>query len=318
VFADGFPGDATGELDGALAGSERRFEQTLSRADGEEITVEAFFRPHLVGGTVEGAVTLLADITERKRAELAFAAQAAELARSNAELEQFAYVASHDLKAPLRGIENLVTWIAEDLGHVDDTVAGHIALLRRRVRRLDNLLDDLLAYARAGRGEGEAALVDTGALVGEIAALLEPPPGLRVEAGASLPTILTPPGPLAQTLQNLIGNAIKHHDNSGHGHVLVRATREGDVPVFLVEDDGPGVPEAYRERVFGMFQTLRPRDEVEGSGMGLAIVRKLVERHGGTVQLGDREDGARGLAVRFTWPEAPDTGRAGAAQGEGS
>ena len=103
-------------------------------------------------------------------------------------------------------------------------------------------------------------------------------------------------------MQNLIGNAIKHHDDPAHGHVRVTATEAvGGMIELIVEDDGPGIPEQYRERVFGMFQTLRPRDEVEGSGMGLAIVKKLVERQGGKVWLTDKP-GGRGLAVHFTWP----------------
>ncbi len=314
VFA-AFPGEDAGALAGALAGEERRFECRLApRPGAPPLFCEAFFRPHRVDGAVHGVVTLLTDITERKRTELLLASQAAELARSNEELAQFAYVASHDLKAPLRGIENLVTWIAEDLGTVEEGVAANMALLRSRVHRLEHLLDDLLAYSRAGSGQGDAEEVDIHALVDELAALISPPAGFRIEAEGDLLTIRTPRGPLAQALQNLIGNAIKHHDRAGEGHVWVRAERERGVPVFTVSDDGPGVPTQFRERVFGMFQTLRPRDEVEGSGMGLAIVRKLVERRGGTVVLGDRPDAAagqpaRGLLVRFTWPEGSGSGQ---------
>ena len=312
VFADGgFPGDSAGELDRALAGEERRFEHRLVRPGAHQARhYEAIFRPHRgESGVLLGVVTLLTDITERRHLAATLATQATDLARSNEELEQFAYVASHDLKAPLRGIENLVTWIEEDLGAlVEGGVRENMDLLRRRVRRLDSLLDDLLAYSRAGRTDAGNERVDTAALVNELASLVSPPPGFRIEAAAIMPTILTPRAPLTQVLQNLLGNAIKHHDHSATGHVWVRAERRDNETCFTVEDDGPGVPAQFRERVFGMFQTLRPRDEVEGSGMGLAIVRKLVERRGGTLFLADRSPGPstpppRGLAVHFTWPD---------------
>lgn len=332
VFAAGeFPGEDAGELDAAFDGVERRFEHRLLPPGAEEARhYEAIFRPHRgESGVLLGVVTLLTDITERRRLASRLAIQAADLARSNDELEQFAYVASHDLKAPLRGIENLVTWIEEDLGAlVEGGVRTNMDLLRSRVRRLDSLLDDLLAYSRAGRTDSTDERVDTGALVAELASLVGPPPGFRIEAAPDMPAIVTPRAPLTQVLQNLIGNAIKHHDHTATGHVWVRAERCESETCFTVEDDGPGVPGQFRERVFGMFQTLRPRDEVEGSGMGLAIVKKLVERRGGTIRLASRDAtagkadaqdaatgdaapgnaaagnaGAHGLAVHFTWPD---------------
>jgi signal transduction histidine kinase len=182
-------------------------------------------------------------------------------------------------------------------------------LLKSRVRRLDSLLDDLLAYSRAGRADATMDTVDTKSLVDELAVLVSPPEGFAITADASLPTLQAARAPLTQALQNLIGNAIKHHDRPAEGHIRVEARPAGDVVEFVVTDDGPGIPEQFRERVFGMFQTLKPRDEVEGSGMGLAIVRKLVDRQGGKVWLADGPDG-RGLAVHFTWPLDGRKGRA--------
>ena len=305
-----FPGTAAGAggaLDAAFGGVETRFEYRLSKrgAPGRR-RLEATYRPHCApDGTVLGVVTLLTDITERKLLELRLAEGARELQRSNEELEQFAYVASHDLKAPLRGIENLVGWIEEDLeGTLTGDTQANMTLLKSRVRRLESLLDDLLAYSRAGRVDGDVDEVDTRALVAELAVLVSPPEGFEVTGAAGLPVLRAMRAPLTQVLQNLINNAIKHHDDPAAGHIRVDAVpARGGFVEFTVTDDGPGIPEQFRERVFGMFQTLRPRDEVEGSGMGLAIVRKLVERQGGTVWLAAGE-GGRGVAAHFTWPRA--------------
>jgi PAS domain S-box-containing protein len=302
VFASApFPG-ADRELNAALEGAEERFEHRLVRRGEEFRDVEAIYRPHRASdGTILGVVTLLTDITERKELDRRLTQQASDLTRSNEELEQFAYVASHDLRAPLRGIKNLVSWIEEELEQaLTGDTRTNLKLLNNRVQRLESLLDNLLEYARAGRQVESVELVDTRALVAELASLLNPPKGFRITAAAALPTLNAPRAPLTQVLQNLINNAIKHHENPSNGHVWVDARpRPGGVE-FIVSDDGSGVPPAYRSRVFGMFQTLKPRDEVEGSGMGLAIVKKLVERYHGEVWLDDGPDG-RGLAVHFTW-----------------
>ena len=320
VFAaEPFPGTAPGstaggELDAAFGGAETRFEYRLARRGaGGRRQMEAVYRPHRApDGAVLGVVTLLTDITERKLMEVHLARSARDLRRSNEELEQFAYVASHDLKAPLRGIENLVGWIEEDLdGQLEGDTRTNMDLLKNRVRRLESLLDDLLAYSRAGRVEGTVDAVDTAALVAELATLVSPPEGFAVTGSPDLPTLRAFRAPLTQVLQNLINNAVKHHDHPATGHIHVSAApAPGGFVTFTVADDGPGIAAQFRERVFGMFQTLKPRDQVEGSGMGLAIVRKLVERQGGTVWLGDGPDG-RGLAVHFTWPEVATLGNEG-------
>ncbi|WP_245337758.1 sensor histidine kinase [Methylobacterium radiotolerans] len=282
----------------------------LRGADGEYRWFLSLAQPHRGSdGRILRWFGTNTDITERKGLERRLARHAIDLRRSNEELEQFAYVASHDLKAPLRGIENLVGWIEEDLeGSLTGDVQTNMELLKSRVRRLDSLLDDLLAYSRAGRADATMDTVDTRALVGELAVLVSPPEGFTISADASLPTIHAPRAPLTQALQNLIGNAIKHHDRPAQGHIRVEAKPSGGAVEFVVTDDGPGIPEQFRERVFGMFQTLKPRDEVEGSGMGLAIVRKLVDRQGGKVWLADGSDG-RGLTVHFTWPLDGGKGR---------
>lgn len=295
-----FPG-AGEELQAALSGEEVRFAFQLPDAASAR-DFEGYFRPHRANnGRILGVVALFTDVTDRKEIDQKLRHQAHDLQRSNAELEQFAYVASHDLKAPLRGIENLASWIEEDLGDkLEGDTRTNMDLLKSRVRRLESLLSDLLSYSRAGRDDNVIREVDTRALVSDLAALISPPEGFRIEADASLPTIVTAQAALTQTLQNLIGNAVKHHPHPSHGLIQVKAASVSNMYEFTVSDNGTGIPEQFRERVFGMFQTLKPRDEVEGSGMGLAIVRKLVERQSGQVWLSENEVG--GLTVHFTWP----------------
>jgi signal transduction histidine kinase len=249
--------------------------------------------------------TAMASLNEALRASLEDQRKVMiQLQRSNDDLEQYAYVASHDLKAPLRAIDSLVGWIEEDMAATlrPDTRAN-MDLLKGRVRRLERLLDDLLAFAHAGRGDSAIAPVDTDALVKEMSGLVFLPEGFVIESGAAMPTLMTARAPLTQVLQNLISNAIKHHEHPANGHVWIETLPADGGVELIVTDDGPGIPERFRDRVFGMFQTLRPRDEVEGSGMGLAIVKKLVERQGGRIWLSEGRAG-RGLSVHFIWMDA--------------
>ncbi len=273
-----------------------------SKPNGGAPTGDALVDPAKPGGDVTYTVT---DVTVRKAQEQALVLRSVELERSNKELATFAYVASHDLRSPLRGIAQLAEWIVEDMPEgVPPEIAAHIALMRSRVARMERLLDDLLSYSRVGRVEGETAEADVAELCRESFELLAPPPGFRLVLEGDLPRLTTRRTPLAQVFQNLIGNAIKHRDrDDGTITVSARAVRGGYA--FTVADDGPGIPPQFHERIFGLFQTLKPRDEVEGSGMGLALVRKQVELYGGQVVVRS-EDGSRGAAFEFTWPADAD------------
>ncbi len=230
------------------------------------------------------------------------AATAAELGRSNTDLEQFAYVASHDLKAPLRGIDHLASWLEEDLEpHLGPESRAHLKTLRGRVQRLESLLDGILSFSRAGRKMRDDIAVDTHALARDAVDLSDAAVNFEVTVGPGLPVVMGDPAALQQVFVNLIGNAMKHHDRNG-GRIHISAHEEPECYVFLVADDGPGIDPIYRERVFRMFQTLRPRDDVEGSGIGLAVVRRVIERAGGHVTILSGEEG-RGCIVRFTWPK---------------
>lgn len=224
----------------------------------------------------------------------------AELQRSNSELDRFAYVASHDLKAPLRAIDHLSKWIEEDAGPTlsPDSYA-HLTKLRSRVGRMEHLLEDLLTYSRAGRMPYALEMVDSAALVANIFEMLTPPPAFKLRVAEPLPVFRTLAVPFATVLRNLMGNAIKHHDRTD-GSITIACAQQDHWYEFTVADDGPGIAPQHHARIFEMFQTLQPRDQVEGSGMGLAIVKKTVESLGGNIGL-DSAPGA-GAQFRFTWP----------------
>ena len=230
-----------------------------------------------------------------------------DLERSNRDLDQFAYVASHDLKAPLRAIATLSGWIEEDLrDKLSEEASEQMVLLRSRVQRMDQLIDGILQYSRAGRLDSRGERVDVGELLRDLVELLSPPDTFKVVIADDMPVMVTKRLRLEQVFSNLINNAIKYH-NRLDGRVDVTARRAGRFYEFSVADDGPGIAEEHHQKVFMMFQTLQPRDRVESTGLGLSLVKKLVEEEGGAIHL-DSKPGA-GAAFRFTWP-AEDTGEA--------
>jgi len=176
-----------------------------------------------------------------------------------------------------------------------------MTLLRNRVKRMEKLLDDLLEYSRLGKAE-DVRYTETVAgsvMMDDLLLLLAPPPGMKVRFADAFKTISIYRMPLQQVLYNLINNAIKHHDRE-EGEIEVDVARTEDGVRFSVRDDGPGIPAEFHERIFEMFHTLKPRDQVEGSGMGLAVVKKTVERFGGVITV--TSDRGRGTEFSFTWP----------------
>ncbi len=255
------------------------------------------------------AVALSEDVTARRQAEESLrerveelAASASVLERRNAELDQFAYVTSHDLKAPLRGIANLSRWIEEDLdGQVPPEVAGQFDLLRGRVNRMEAMIEAILQYSRVGRDEAQSEAVNVKALLTEVIDLVDPPTRMAISMDEYMPVLHTTRLRLFQVFQNLLSNALKHHDKPS-GQIHVGAKTEGDWVEFSVTDDGPGIAPKFQERIWVIFQTLEARDKVENTGVGLALVKKIVEGQGGTVSV-ESEEG-RGAAFKFTWPNS--------------
>ncbi|GGP67862.1 PAS domain S-box protein [Shewanella saliphila] len=263
------------------------------KANGKLIWVRVMGTIEYENGQAVRLAGTIQDVSERKY-------YLEELSRSNAELHNFAYVASHDLKSPLRGIDQLASWLEEDLqGKLSDEDAEYLTLMRGRINRMEKLLDDLLTYSRAGKKADAIHAVNVKDVVENVFDLCNTQNRFKLVFNSTVGDIITASVPLEQVLRNLINNAIKHH-HTGSGTVSVSVTTTGRFYEFTVSDDGPGIPEQYAEKVFTMFTTLKPRDEVEGSGMGLAIVKKIVVAMGGDIRLEVIQD--KGACFSFTWP----------------
>ena len=221
------------------------------------------------------------------------------LKKRNQELDHFAYVTSHDLKAPLRAIANLATWLGEDLdGQIPEENQQQLQLMKSRVNRMDGLIQGLLEYSRVGRNNIPAKIVNVGDLIQDAINSLSPPPEFEIVVADDLPTLKTEALLLQQVFSNLISNAIKYHPQK-KGRIVISAIDRGEFYEFSVTDDGLGIEPQYHERIFTIFQTLQARDTFESTGIGLSIVKKIVEGQGGKIwvesQLGE------GATFHFTW-----------------
>ena len=270
-----------------------------ARADGKPMVLNLSLRH---ASYIEGNrfVAMIRDVTARAAATEQSAALISALRRSNAELDQFAYVASHDLKAPLRVINNAVSWLEEDLEpYLTDDTRESMNLLQSRASRMERLLNDLLHHSRIGRVAEPDAKVTGEQLSKGIVELLEIPGGITVSFSDAFLGVSVRKLPLETILINLIGNSIKHHDRK-EGRIRVDVETGDRFLRFCVEDDGPGIDPIYHERIFEIFQTLKSRDQLESSGMGLAIVKKYIEVAGGEISV--TSDGKRGTTFEFLWP----------------
>ncbi len=290
----------TGVIQVAQTGAVVTNQATFRTAAGEARTFENILAP-MPGG--DSSVAFVAgssrDISERIEAEKALMRRTAELERMNTELEEFAYIASHDLKAPLRAVANLSLVVVEDAGdRLDDENRRLLQLMRDRVTAMDALIDGLLRYARIGRAERHPSPIEWSPLLGELVESLSLPEGFRVEWEPSMPTMVADPLELRQVLQNLIANAANHHDRPQQGHAWIRAVDCGDHWSLVVADDGPGIPEHMRSEVFRMFSTGGAPGH---TGIGLAVVRKIVLANGGRIEVNGNSP--RGAVFRIEWPK---------------
>lgn len=216
------------------------------------------------------------------------------------QLEQFVYIVSHDLKAPLRAIENLTNWISEDLGNcVDSNTNENLLLLRSRVSRMNALLEGILEYSRCGRLSEEMAEVDLNQMIHSIFESLEAPSDYKLITEA-LPVIKTERTRIYKILYNLIKNSIQHHNKVEQGFIKISYQDYENGFLFSVHDNGPGIKPQYVHQVFELFCTLKSRDEMETTGVGLAVVKKLIDDVSGKIWIESRDD--EGTTVKFYFP----------------
>ncbi len=268
--------------------------ETRSQPGIHRTWLENFYPLQDDSGQIVGINVVVQEITDRKLAELA-------LADRNQELDSFVYTVSHDLKAPLRAISNLSQWIEDDLeDKLPPDNQQQFQLLRTRVKRMESMIDSLLLYARAGRQEAQLETFDLAEVLAEIIDSLAPPEGFRIEIQPPLPTLTTKRVFLSQVLTNLISNAIKHH-NSVTGRLDISAIEHPDSYEFIIKDDGPGIAPEHHEKVFEIFATLKVKDNSDSTGIGLAIVKKIVETEQGTIRL--ESSLGQGTTFYVTWPK---------------
>jgi signal transduction histidine kinase len=240
-------------------------------------------------------------LVARKRAEEKQAQLLKQVEAANRELADFAHVVSHDLKAPLRAIDSLLKWLVTDYSERFDPEGKEMVnLLLARVKRMHDLIDGILQYSRAGRALEQVMEVDLGAVVPEVIAALAPPDNISISLDGRFPVVRASRVKLDQVFQNLLSNAIKYSDKP-QGLIRVGCSEEGGYWKFNVSDNGPGIADKDQERVFQLFQTLKPRDQSDSTGVGLAVVKKIVEAYGGKVWVESRL--GEGSRFYFTLPK---------------
>jgi PAS domain S-box-containing protein len=284
---------ASAQFQKFLSGELLEYEQIfrLLHTDGEYRSILS--RARLIkdeSGSLQRVVGFHIDVTEQQAVQ-------AELERSNFDLNRFAYVASHDLKAPLRRILHLAEWVEEDCPEpLAEVSRSHLDRLRAQAEGMNRLLDDLLSYSRVGKAGEQRESVDINALVPQLFDFLAPPEHVELQIEGELPTLTTTRTALEQVLRNLIANAIQHSGGE-ETKVVVSYRLHNGMHCFCVEDFGNGIEPIYHERIFELFQSLDSGDE--NTGLGLALVKRLCERVGGKVWV--ESELGKGARFFFTW-----------------
>lgn len=240
------------------------------------------------------------EITERKESEKRLAQLLAEVETVNQELDSFAYIVSHDLKAPLRGIDSLANWFLEDYrDRVDSEGQELLNLLKTRVEKMHNLIDGILQYSRVGRMEEEKQVVNLNALLEDVIDMIDPPKEIEIQIQEKLPNIIGERTRLQQLFQNLLSNAIKYIDKPS-GKIIIGYVEDGDDWKFSVSDNGIGIDAEHHFRIFQIFQKLSA--ESNSTGIGLAVANKIVDLHGGKIWV--ESEVGQGSTFFFTLPKS--------------
>ncbi|MBW6453114.1 MAG: GHKL domain-containing protein, partial [Methyloprofundus sp.] len=220
---------------------------------------------------------------------------------ANEELKNFAYVVSHDLKAPLRAINQLAGWISEDYAkYFDAEGQEQMQLLRSRARRMHDMIEGILQYSRVGRLHEQDELIDIAQLIADVIQFLAPQPTISISLVGQFPVITGEKLRVFQVFQNLIDNAIKYNDKT-LGEITLSCLNNATEWIFCVADNGPGIAPQYQQKIFQLFQTLKTKDQAESTGIGLSLIEKIVHSWQGKIWL--ESDGIHGCKFIFSIPK---------------
>lgn len=221
------------------------------------------------------------------------------LHRTNKQLDEFVYIVSHDLKAPLRGLSSLATFLEDEIGeNPKPEILDLLTMMKSRTQRMQQLIDGILHYSRLANTKGQNELVDVKDLINNIIDLVSPPDSISFNIPDNLPKINCEKIKLHEVFQNLISNAIKYMDKP-EGKIIISFIDNEDEFQFLVKDNGMGIKPEHLDKIFGLFQTLLPKDQCESTGIGLTIVKKIIESENGKITVSSKF--GEGSTFGFTW-----------------
>jgi signal transduction histidine kinase len=246
-------------------------------------------------------IFLLQDTPDQKKSPIPLECCNAKLERITKQLDEFTYIVSHDLKSPLRAISNLSVWIEEDLsGSLTEDVKKNLMLLRTRVTRMEALINGVHAFSSIFREASRTEFLHVAKLLADVISELMPPPNVSIMIGTDMPELQTSKSMLTQVFSHLLSNAIRHNDKEDI-RIKIFAREKSDTWEFTIEDNGPGIASESLETIFAIFQTLKARDKFESTGIGLTIVKRILEDCGGTIHV--ISEIGTGSKFIFEWPK---------------
>ena len=246
-------------------------------------------------------IFIMSDVNERKKAEIQLNEYLSDLEKTNKELDKFAYIVSHDLKAPLRAIGNLTDWITQDSAdNLTDESKENFQIIKGRVKRMEQLINAILEYSKVSKHKGTQELFSFNEIIHNAVDLAGTDSNCKIEISGTMPEYYGDKVKYQQVFMNLISNGIKHN-NKEQKKIEICCREEGKFWEFMIKDNGPGIDKRFHEKVFVIFQTLKARDEFESTGIGLSIVKKIVEEAGGSIRI--ESTPGEGAAFYFTVPK---------------